>query len=135
MSEKLTTISGKSNDFATRFMGSGTISAASTGVVLTLTPPSGQRVRLTHLSTQSPQEQGNIIVKFGSATIISAARINGWNPTLNRLSIGSYQQYVGGVIPIRNFNYWTGDTNESLIIEKTGNTLSAIIYYGYQFGE
>ena len=109
MSEKLTKIAGKQNDFATRAMGGGVIPIGSAGnsIILTLTPLSGQRVRLTHLSTTSAVGQGGITLAFGA-----------------------------GVPPYGNYRYFTGGVDEALTIRTTtASTTSQIIYYGYQYGE
>ena len=133
MSDKLNTIVGKQNDFATRFMGGGTIAIGDVGV--TLTPPAGQRVRLTHLSTAAGTSESNMNVTFGSTVVLSAHEIDGENPSGSGSSVGSYQDYAAGNPPNRNYSFWTGGVDEPLGINKnTGNT-TAIIYYGYEFGE
>ena len=136
MSEKLNTIVGKQNDFATRFMGGGTISIG--GTIVTLTPPTGQRVRLTHLSTAAGNVEAGIRVIFGS-TIVILGGVNGGNPSRTGnlyYSVGSYQPYAVGDPPMQNWEYFTGDTDEALIIEQQfGVPTLNLIYYGYQFGE
>ena len=139
MSEKLNTIAGKQNDFATRFMGGGTISIGSNGDMLELTPPAGQKVRLTHLSTEdnAGANESNISVIFGSETVINQDVLSGHQPTVGQFSIGSYQPYtyVNPASPSGNYEWFTGDTDEVLVINKSlGNTLSTI-YYGYEYGE
>ena len=137
MSEKLNTIVGKQNDFATRLMGGGSRPALSSGALLTLTPPRGQRVRLTHLSTQSGAVQANISITIGGVTIFSGVAIEGDNPDaqVSKLTIGSFQDYPVGFPPSGNHAWFTGGRDEVLIINKGTTAQNAILYYGYQFGE
>jgi len=132
MSEKLTKIAGKQNDFATRFMGGGSVG---TGVlnVLTLTPPSGQRVRLTHLSTAAGTSQITISITIGGVTVILFGGINGGDPSVG-FSVGSYQPYAAGIPPNKNYEHFTGATDEVLNIT-SNNATTTTIYYGYEYGE
>ncbi len=136
MSETLSTITAKKNDFATRLMDGGTVSIGSNGTLITLTPPSGQRVRLTHLSTTAGsgfQEIG-VTVLFGSTVVVNH-NINGSVPSANGYSVGSYQPYAAAAPPQRNYTHWTGAEDEVLtVVKNTGNTVYEI-FYGYQFGE
>ncbi len=136
MSELLSSITGKQNDFATRFMDGGVIaSGALAGTILTLTPPSGQRVRLTHLSTSAATTVDSISILFDAVLIVDDESLEGDNPTVDRFSVGSYQPYAAGLPPFSNFIYFTGNTDEVLTIVKAlGSTLQNI-YYGYEFGE
>lgn len=138
MSEKLNTIVGKQNDFATRLMGGGSVvSGAGAGTKLTLTPPAGQRVRLTHLSTGAAIFLGDMSVKFGSTTVYTG-NIFGSTPDGGAsvsFSVGSYQPYVGASPPAGNYEWWTGEVDEVFTLVKNGADPSQTFYYGYQFGE
>ena len=138
MSEKLNTIVGKQNDFATRLMGGGAVvSGAGAGTKLTLTPPSGQRVRLTHLSTATGVFLGDVSVIFGSTTVYTG-NIFGSTPDGGAsvlFSVGSYQPYVGASPPAGNYEWWTGEVDEVFTLVKNGIDPSQTFYYGYQFGE
>ena len=134
MSEKLNTIVGKQNDFATRLIGGGSISSGVINTILTLTPPAGQRVRLTHLSTASGTNQLSISITIGGVTVIAFGSVNGSDPSLGGFSIGSYQPYAAGNPPNGNYKYFTGATDEVLNIISS-NVTTTTIYYGYQFGE
>ena len=58
-------------EFVAEFAGSGSIPfGGTTGVKLTLTPPAGQRVRLTHFSTQAP-DRDFLTIKIGEHTVVS----------------------------------------------------------------
>ena len=136
MSELLSSITGKQNDFATRLMGGGTISIG--GILATITPPTGQRVRLTHLSTAPGNVEAGIVVAFGGVDVILGS-VNGASPTRTGnlyYSVGSYQPYAAGDPPMQNWDYFTGDTDEVLTIrQQTSTPTLNLIYYGYQFGE
>ena len=137
MSEKLNSIVGKQNDFVTRAMSGGSIALSSPGTILTLTPPAGQRVRLTHLSIQTGF-QGGISVAFGATDVLSVINISGDNPSAvsSSYSVGSFQDYAAGVPPSGNYDYFTGGTDEPLtIVKDAAGSTTNIIYYGYQFGE
>lgn len=135
MSEKLDTIVGKQNDFATRFMGGGSISIGSGGSLVTLAPPNGQRVRLTHLSTATGASQSGISVLFDAEVVISEDVINGDTPSASSISVGSYQDYAAGAPPNGNYLFWTGKVDEAITIVKNAGNTTQIVYYGYEFGE
>ena len=124
-------------DFVSRLIGSGSIPAATSSAspLLTLTPPSGQRVRLTHLSTQAGDVQTGISVDFGTTTVISNSAISGATPTFGSRSVGSFQPYAAGVPPQGNVIYLTGKTDEAVVITLGAGSTAEIIYYGYEYGE
>tara|TARA_R110000764_G_scaffold28039_3_gene66016 strand:+ start:1232 stop:1651 length:420 start_codon:yes stop_codon:yes gene_type:complete len=139
MSEKLNSIVGAPSDFATRFMGGDTIPTISTSSTpLTLTPPPGQRVRLTHLSTNAGEFMGGMSVLFDGVTVF-AGTINGPAPQgagTSSFSIGKYQPYAAGAPPAGNYKLWTGAVDEVLTLVKDGGANpSRPVNYGYQFGE
>ena len=135
MSEILSSIVGKQNDFATRAMGGGTTSSTGDGTpILTLTPPTGQRVRLTHLSTTAGTNRPSIKLRFGSLDITPTYTLDGDDPSSN-FTVGSYQDYSAGNPPSGNFEFFTGDTDEVFYIISTAISGTGTIYYGYEFGE
>lgn len=114
--------------------------SASSGVVtpptfpnVVITPPSGQRVRLTHLSTPSSGGETGVNVSFGAAIILNNVTLSGSVPTAGAYSVGSYQPYATGTPPWGNHEYVTGKTDEVLTIAKGGASLNGI-YYAYEFG-
>jgi len=137
MSATLSTIIETGGDFITRAAAGGTIAASSpTGVILTLDPPAGQRVRLTHLSTSAAgSAQVGITVLFGSDTVIDAQELDGDTPNqATKFSIGNYQAYAAGAPPFTNYHQFTGKTDETLTIVKNTGATIATIYYGYEYG-
>ena len=134
MSNKLNTIVGKQNDFATRFMGGGTVTTAGAGDILTLTPPSGQRVRLSHLSTAAGTTRPSLKLRFDALEITITFTLDGDDPS-SSWTVGSYQEYSVGNPPSGNHEFFTGAVDESFIIQSTSGASSGTIYYGYEYGE
>lgn len=129
----------KRGEFVALSSGSGTIVAGTpVGDILILTPPSSQRVRITHLSTTAAGDanQNPIALSFGDTEIISSAGISGGRPTGIFISIGSFQSYVSGAPPYRNYKYITGKADEAFKIT-LGSVSPTVtpIYYSYEFGE
>ncbi len=138
MSDKLSLIVESGGDFITRSASGGTISSGVTGTILTKTPPTGQRVRLTHLSTTAGTDQLGVSVLFGDVVVVDEDRLSGDNPQASGdyFSIGRFQAYGAALSrsPSKNFHQFTGKTRQSLtIVKDTGNTATDI-YYGYEFG-
>ena len=125
-------------DFIPRSSGGGTVANGSPiGTLLTLTPPSGQRVRVTNLST-IPNVGIPLIsqvqLNFGSIEIWDGG-VSGSDPDrTGRISIGAYQEYPSGDPPLGNYNHITGAVDEQFIVATTKIT-EQILYYGYEFGE
>ena len=138
MSQKLKTIFAGGGQFSERSTNGGQIpSGTSSGTILTLTPPAGQRVKLTHLSTQAGNNFFGIQILIGTKDIFNGFRsLNGGQPVaLNlRQSVGNFQPYAAGDPPTGNARHFMGETNESITINANTNTTS-IIYYAYAFGE
>ena len=135
MSVTLSSVFPSGGDFITRSASGGSISSGNTGTLVTLTPPSGQRVRLTHLSTTSGSTQAGISVAVGSNTLINALTVSGGTPNAaSRFSLGNFQPYAAGDPPFGNYKQFTGKVGEALTIVKNAGNTSQTIYYGYEFG-
>jgi len=136
MSELLGSIVGGGGAFASRAANADIISAGVTGTILTLTPPDGQRVKLTHLSTDVAVEQSGISVVFGTTTVVSEKILAGGQPRGPlRFSVGTFQAYAAGAPPNGNYPAMTGKINEVLTITKNAGNTAQDIYYGYEYGE
>ena len=134
MSDKLSAIVKTGGDFITRAASGGTIASGFTGD-LTLTPPSGQRVRLTHLSTVSGSQQAGMSVLIGGVDITGTVSVKGDAPThTGQISIGSYQPYTAGNPPSANLSQITGNIGDTIVIRKGAGNTTVTIYYGYEFG-
>ena len=134
MSATLSTIVKTGGDFVTRAAAGGTIAIGTTGATI-ITPPSGQRVRLTHLSTTAGANQVGISVTLGSDVVITELDLDGDSPnTVAKFSVGNYQAYGAAAPPMSNYHQFTGKVDEALAITKNAGNTTATIYYGYEFG-
>ena len=135
MSETLSAIVKTGGDFITRAASGGSIAPGVTGTLTTFTPPAGQRVRLTHLSTTAGANQTGISVTIGSETVINALDLDGDTPnTAAKFSVGNYQPYGAAAPPMSNYRQFTGKVDEAIAIVKNAGNTTATIYYGYEFG-
>tara|TARA_R110000822_G_scaffold170068_4_gene309954 strand:- start:432 stop:833 length:402 start_codon:yes stop_codon:yes gene_type:complete len=133
MSELLSSITRSGGDFITRFMGGGTFVSPNVLNVV-LTPPTGQRVRLTHLSTSGTNEEPSVTVSIDGNDIIVSKTLSGGTPLAPaKFSVGAFQAYPAGTPPNGNYTNVTGNTDEIIVI--SGGALSTTVYYGYEFGE
>ena len=119
-------------EFVALLAGSGTVTSGVANVLIT--PPAGQRVRLTHLST-SGAPLPNVSILFGSTTLVDEADLYGDFPAWPaRFSVGSFQAYAAGAPPSGNHKYVTGKTDEVLNITSAAS-VATTMYYAYEFGE
>ena len=132
----ITSLPVKRGEFVALEAASGTIGVGESGTLRTITPPPGQRVRLTHLSTTSPVVQINITLRFDAVDLVTAKSVSGDIPQADsQFSIGSYQPYTAGAPPNGNHKHVTGKTDEVLYIILTTSTITVDLYYAYEFGE
>tara|TARA_R110002124_G_scaffold155932_2_gene323123 strand:+ start:231 stop:626 length:396 start_codon:yes stop_codon:yes gene_type:complete len=107
-----------------------TISAGASGSIITLTPPSGERARLTSLV--SNRTDNVVTVSVGGVNVISKALgTDAANTNLFIIASGGSQTYLNsnnGLI-----REIMGGVNEQIIVIRSGLT-SATIRYAYQFG-
>ena len=125
-SELLSSIAGGSGGtflakFASGVLGVG---AGATGAYITLTPPSGQRVKLTLLHAGANQTNLTTVTVGGNAVVTSLNL-----RTEGTASTTGYK--IGGNVPIDDFI--VGDIGEVLEIS-TDVATSSTTYYAYQFG-
>ena len=133
MSELLST-GFSSGGSITRSIITGSIGSGATGDILDVSPPPGQKIKLTHLSTFNSLAEADISVGFGGTVFINAT-INGSDPTVGSFSVGSYQPYEGTLPPVGNVQSVSGDTDEPLLISKGVGSTGTTIYYAYELGE
>ena len=134
--KNLPTLPIKRGEFVALEAAGGTIGAGESGTLRTITPPAGQRVRVTHLSTIAAGNTSvsQITLVFGSTTILSSATIGSQPQLANRYAIGSYQPYNAGVPPFGSHKYITGKVDEAFTVT-AGTSTATILYYAYEFGE
>jgi len=114
-----------------------TITSGASGTMVTLSPPSGQKVRLTALGMVATTTETGITVQVNSVDAVDSKVLVGTNATtangfliapgipngIGASEVGSaYPPIVGGI------------DEDITIIKDTGSTAADIIY-GYQFGE
>lgn len=104
------------------------VSSGATGTYITLTPPSGQRVKLTALSSSGVTQTNLTTITVGANVVVSDALMgqNGANPPdvdEFLIGFGFYNQ-----VPI------LGDIDEVIEIS-TNVATSQGTFYTYQFGE
>ena len=107
-----------------------TISVGVSGSIITLTPPSGERARLTSLV--SNRTDNVVTVSVGGVNVISKALgTDAANTNLFIIASGGTQTYLNsnnGLI-----REIMGGVNEQIIVTRSGLT-TANIRYAYQFG-
>ena len=112
--------------FMPKFASSGLqVSSGSTGTLVTLTPPAGQRVRLFQLIGAGTMTSFTTIT-IGGATVVNALRLS--NAASTSIPVPFY--LIGGQSSAQSL---TGELDEVLIIS-TDVATSHTINYAYQFG-
>lgn len=117
--------------FTTKFIsGSLSVSSGASGDVITLTPPLGQRVRITGLTSSSSET--NVSITAAGVQIISSVLLSASTTSTGIFSVGAIRTQSDSCsdIPFLDF----GVDEEVKFIKNSGNTTS-VIYYSYQFGE
>ena len=136
MSVKINAVMGTTGIFTARSISGGKILAGASGDIISLTPPVGQRVKLTHLSTVAGDVESNMTVTIGTTDVTGVVAIDGNSPTgAGVITIGSYQAYPAGNPPATNFLQLTGKVNEVVKVTKNAGNTSFDVFYGYEFGE
>lgn len=122
---------GGGGGFVTRFVsGIQVITSGASGDILTLTPPSGQKVMVTDF-VATALETG-LTVTIDGSDIITGQSTRGFSSTnVGEFGVGLTQSSgsVGGQVPI------TGGTDEVIVFKKDAGSTGVNINYQYQFGE
>lgn len=133
-SKKLSTIVGGGEEFKVSF-NSGTLQVASgaSGTFITITPPSGERVRLEQMT--SFNSSTDISVAVGGLTIISAKTLVSGDPNIGVFSVGHVAtnandslQVSGNTPPI------VSGVDENITVTKNASTTEGDVRYNYSFG-
>lgn len=123
----LSTIAGGGGGFITKFAsGLIVVTSGATGTFATLTPPSGQKVRLTAIAGVALQTNLTTVT-VGGVDIVTAVELEGENLQPN--AANEFKINFGG----SNQNFIDGDTDEVMEL-KTDVSLSSNTNYTYQFG-
>lgn len=107
---------------------SGTVPTTSLGLSIGLTPPAGQRVILTGLSTNGVINTG-ITITVGGNTVYTGSFANGSDSTF---TVGSNTSYTGTTPPYKQIESIEGGTDETITIV-SANTVTKT-FYSYSFG-
>jgi hypothetical protein len=111
-------------------------SGAAAGDIITITPPSGQRVRLSVLQAEAGAgEQVNMTLKVGANTLITTQTLS----SESNVVVGGFKIGTGdseGAVTKSQFNTHPpilGEVDEAIILTAAANTVSPISY-NYEFG-
>jgi len=118
--------------FATRFASTAiTLGSGQSSTFITLTPPSGQKVRLTALQLSANSET-NISVDIGSETVITTKTLVATTPNAaNQFFIGQ----LGSSSRSGTYLWLTGKVDEVITVTKTSGSTANTVQYAYEFGE
>ena len=126
-SELLSSVTGGGGGFTTKFASGGLqVSTGATGTYITITPPSGQKVRLTLLTASAGVTTNLITVAVGGVDVIIGQRLRagGQASQVGYISIGEENPQQ---------SYITGEANEVFEISTDVATTQGTDYT-YQFG-
>jgi len=112
------------------------LSSGASGDIVTLTPPSGEAVKLLNLSTDSASKETVISVRISGVDAVTSKTLVGADSGLaNEFFIGSglnsntsADEQAAQVPPIQ------GGIDEVITIVKDTGSTGTTIHYGYQFG-
>ena len=118
----------------------GIIAASSNGTLLSITPPTGKRVRLSALVNQGASASTDITITVGSRTVVNAKTLLNapdQSQTPNSFAIGAANFDQTSATCYRNVGYIPhidGEVDEVVVISTTTPTVLAT-HYMYQIGE
>jgi hypothetical protein len=96
---------------------------------VSLTPPTGQRVKLTGLSTNGVVNTG-LTISIAGSVVVSDSFSNGSDSTF---TIGSNTAYTGTLPPYKQIESLEGGIDEVVWIQAP--TLNTSAYYSYEYGD
>jgi len=128
MSELLSSITGGGGAFVSSFVSpTVAISSGATGTIATITPPTGERVKLTGLSAFTSSQTNLTTVTVGGVDVVVAVNLETYNNppnSANEMLIGFENSNQDSVI---------GNVDDVFEI-KTNVATSTTTLYTYQFG-
>ena len=104
------------------------IAASATGTILTLTPPSGQKVKLTNLAAQSVTQTNKLTILFAGVAVVTAVLLEVTSGNANTTDAYMMGRQISVSDPL------TGAVDEALTITTDIATTNGTVY-AYQFGE
>jgi len=127
MTIKLST-KGGGGGFITKFASKTIeVNSGATGTYVTLTPPTGQKVKLTSISSSGVAQTNLTTISVGGSAVVTDA-------ILNQVNIGCDVDELSINNGAGNQDVITGDVDEVLEISTNVST-SQGTFYSYQFGE
>jgi hypothetical protein len=118
----------------TFFSGAQTIAAASSGTLVTITPPAGKKARLISLGSTAGTPETNIEVSVDGAVVVGPASLNNSVPAgSGAFSVGNIPTAGSGAINNSSIEYLEGIS--SIVITKTSGSTAVNIYYSYAYGD
>ena len=130
-------VSSKGDFKYTFFSGSLQVGAGVTGDIITITPPSGSKARITGLSLLSSAggaAESGITVTVGGTDIITTLGLSNDTNTAGRFSVLLAKQVNTAVGTAGYVADITGATNEVIVINKSGGNTANAIAYSYAYG-
>ena len=112
------------------------LSSGASGDIITLTPPSGKRVRLESL--YSTGDEAIITVTVGAATVVNSLTLTtNAAPTLasGEFTVGNTGSSGGNGGASTNQYLLTKNSNDTIVITKDTGSTGTIIYYSYSYGD
>ncbi len=126
--------SGGGGAFTTRWISGGIqIASGLSGVLFTITPPSGQKVRITGLTTDAQySSQSGISLTIGGATVTSNLSLAPYGAAMD----GTFGVAGGSTAISAGFlSEITGGTDEVITLVKDSGAAVQGMFYSYEFGE
>lgn len=118
--------------FVTKFVSaSQVVASGASGDLITLTPPAGQKVKLTSLVAFGVEALISITVN--AVNVVTTKSLNsGDSVVVDQFSVGAANN-TGG--EIADQEAISGGTDEVIIVKKDSGTTGVNINFSYQFGE
>lgn len=117
--------------------GTTILNSGASGNIITLTPPAGERVRLTALSTLGAVQEADITVQVAGVDAVTSKELGGSNLSVaNRFIISNVGDPDIGTADLAGvFPPITGKTDVVItVVKDSGSTIQAL-NYGFQFGK
>lgn len=121
--------------FASRFLSTyQNIAPGSSGDLVIITPPAGQKVRLVSFNTGSTTTiQAGITIDVGGVELVTNKTVGGGN-SVNEFMVGFGDADSNGNVSAR-YPHIEGKVDEIMTITKVSGSTTTILYYAYEFGE
>ena len=126
---------GGSSDFKVKSV-SGSIrlnQGQAAGIIATITPPAGQKVRLLTAGVIGDLAQPDLSISVGGVSVINSLDL-GTSDLAGAFTIGGTVDSRTGTFTGCRLDFLQGDTDEAIVISVAAISVRNVIY-GYAFGE